>query len=328
MPPPTPPGDERHDSTSVVSGGTGREDPEHAGSAETIDKAEEASPTEAIGGSEGEISPLEGGRWRLVRTEELLLRSPVREPEEEPDDKPAVQLERRQELEQHLRSSPTDLDGYLELAAIYRAEDRPVEARRILQQAVQIFPEEEELLWEFEEATLARSRQQLREVTELARRLDTLETERELKRSQNDWACRRMDVCRARLKRNPSLVHLKVVLAEAMYDAELYEPAIDELDGVLTNDELSPHAYLIRGRCLIAIGKDLEAMSSLRAASMRRAVTAPLRTRVSALRLLCEAAERLGVELTLKRYRQHLAAAEKELAEQSSGRNDRAAPDD
>jgi tetratricopeptide (TPR) repeat protein len=282
------------------------------------DDRNSTSATGGLEGEQGEISPMAGGRWRPVRPEELLRKSaePVeRKPVEET---PHVQLHRRQELEQHLRASPTDLDGYMELAAIYRSEDRPIEARRILQQAIQIFPEDEALLWEFEEATLARSRQQLREVTELAQRLDTLETEREFKRSQNDWACRRMDVCRARLKRDPSLVRLRVVLAEAMLDAGLYEPAIDELQAVLDNDELSPHAHLLRGRCLLALGRDIDAMSSLRAASMRRAVPAPLKTKVTALRLLCDAAERLGVELTLKKYRQYLESAENELAQHAS----------
>ncbi len=276
-----------------------------------------AAETASGGETDSESNPMEGGRWRPVRPEELLRKNQPTKENPPDQDPPKVRLERRQELEQHLRASPTDLDGYMELAAIYRAEERPIEARRILQQAMQIFPEEMDLLWEFEEATLARSRQQLREVTELAQRLDTLETERELKRSRNDWACRRMDVCHARLKRDPSLLHLNVVLAEAMYDAELYEPAIDQLDDVLNNDELSPHAYLVRGRCLLALGQDLEAMASLRAASIRRAVVAPLKIRIAALRLLCETAERLGVELTLKNYRQYLLRAEKELAASS-----------
>lgn len=289
------------------------------------DKQDPATATASADGI-GQFNPMEGGLWRPVKPDELLRRSSSPEPdssappasgETAPEVPPKIQLERRQELEQHLRASPTDLDGYMELAAIYRAENRPIESRRILQQAMQIFPEESKLLWEFEEATLARSLQQLREVTDLARRLDTLETERELKRSQNDWACRRMDVCRARLKRDPSLVHLRVVLAEAMLEAELYEPAIDEANCVLDNDELSPQAHLIVGRCKLALGLDVEAMASLRAASMRRAVVAPLKTRILALRLLCDTAERLGVEMTLQNYRQHLAAAEKELASQS-----------
>ena len=60
--------------------------------------------------------------------------------------------------------------------------------------------------------------------------------------------------------------------------------------------------------------KDVEAMASLRAASLRRSVVAPVRVRVAALRLLCETADRLGVTLTLAQYRQHLEKAEQELA--------------
>ncbi len=157
----------------------------------------------------------------------------------------------------------------------------------------------------------------LREVSELSARLDTIETERELKRSKNDWACRRMDVCRARLARDSSQHHLRVTLAEAMTDAGMFEGAIDELDPVLDNDDLSAAAFLIRGRCLLAMGKDVEAMAAFRASALRRAVVAPLKTRVIALRLLCETAERLGVTLTLANYRKHLQQAEQETAQQT-----------
>jgi tetratricopeptide (TPR) repeat protein len=225
-----------------------------------------------------------------------------------------LRLERRQELEHHLRGSPTDLDAFMELGRIYRAEDRPADSRRVFQQALQVFPDDQQLLWEYEEAVLARSMQQLREVTEVAKRLDTIEGDRELKRCQDDWACRRMDVCRARLARDPSLIYLRIVLAEAMYDASLYEGAIEELQPTLQHDELSPAAYLIQGRCQLEMGKELEAMASLRAAALRRSVPAPLRTRVIALRLLCDTAERLGVSLTLAQYQQHLQKAEQELA--------------
>ena len=268
----------------------------------------------------------EGGRWRQVRFEELSS-VPINEPgttarqEAKASTKPVenaqpkLRLERRQQLEHHLKKSPTDLDGYMELGRIYRADDRPLEAKRIFEQARQIFPDEQELLWEYEEAVLARSLQQYREVSDLAARLDTLETERELKRSQNDWARRRIEVCRARLNRDPNLYQLNIALAEAMHDAELYEDAITTVDMVISRDELSAVAYLIKGRCLLASGNNLQAMVALRAVALRRAVVAPLKTRIIALKLLCETAEKLGVTLTLKKYRQHLAQAEQELAQ-------------
>ena len=55
-------------------------------------------------------------------------------------------------------------------------------------------------------------------------------------------------------------------------------------------------------------------MVALRAVAFRRAVVAPLKTRIIALQLLCETAEKIGVGLTLAKYRQHLSQAEQELA--------------
>lgn len=280
------------------------------------------------------VSTLQGGHWREVKVEDLV-RGSIESDAEQPSrdhasvldtpsedttksEKPAaprkVRLERRQELEHHLKGSPTDLDAFMELGRIYRAENRPADARRVFQQAIQVFPDEPQVLWEYEEAILARSLQQLREVTDVARRLNTAETERELERCQNDWACRRMDICRARLKRDPSLAHLRMVLSEAMYDAGLYEGAIEELAPIINNDDFSSTAHLIKGRCLLQMGKDVDAMSELRAASLRRSSPSPPRIRVIALRLLCETAERMGVSLTLAQYRQHLEKAEQDLA--------------
>ena len=93
------------------------------------------------------------------------------EPTQAPKERPKLQLERRQELEHHLKHSPADLGAFLELGRIYRAENRPVDARRVFQQAVSIFPDDLELRWEHEESILSRSLQQLKEVTELSHRL-------------------------------------------------------------------------------------------------------------------------------------------------------------
>jgi tetratricopeptide (TPR) repeat protein len=255
---------------------------------------------------------MEGGRWRPVRPDELLRKNAPAKAE--PSEAPRVQLIRRQELEQHLKNCPVDRDAYIELVRIYREEQRPLDARRILQQALQTFPKDESLIWELEEATLSRSKQQLREVTELANRLNTPEAMRELKRSQTDWACRRIDVCRARLGRNPDEKHLHLVYAEALLDSGMFEAATSEANKVIQIDEFAPQAYLLAGRALLAMGKDLEAMTMLRSCALRRAVPAPIRIRVLGLRLLCETSERLGTTLTLNRYRQQLLLAEQELS--------------
>ena len=103
-----------------------------------------------------------------------------------------------------------------------------------------------------------------------------------------------------------------------MLEDDRHEDAIKELSRVLYVDEHSSHAHLILGRALLATGKDAQAMTALRAASLRRAIVAPMRVRVAALRLLCETARRLGVELTLTRYRESLHQAERELADSSA----------
>tara|TARA_R110002049_G_scaffold27321_2_gene94137 strand:+ start:297789 stop:298601 length:813 start_codon:yes stop_codon:yes gene_type:complete len=225
-----------------------------------------------------------------------------------------IKPQRRQELEHLLKTNPTDRNAYLELAAIYRCESRPLEAKRVLDQAHDLFPDDLTILWELEEATLARSLQQYRGFSDLAKRLETAEAEREVQRSASDWALRRIEVCHARLQRDPALRHLHLARAEAFMDVDRFEEAIEEIQPVLNSDEHSPQAHLILGRALLATGKDAPAMAALRAASLRRAVVAPVRVRVAALRLLCETAERLGVELTLARYRESLHQAEHELA--------------
>ena len=107
-------------------------------------------------------------------------------------------------------------------------------------------------------------------------------------------------------------------VVKAMLEAERYEEAIDELLEAAKDDEHAPQAHLMRGRCLLEKGKDLEAMVALRAATLRRAVPAPPKVKVAGLKLLCEIAERMGVHLTLERYRQQLEQAEQDLQKSST----------
>ncbi len=229
-----------------------------------------------------ELSPLDGGRWRPVSPDELLRKNASPNSNENAASghnsnqsaagikPPVVQLERRQELEHKLKSNPTDLDGFLELAQIYRDELRPLESKRLLKQAGKIFPDNEAVRFQFEEAVLARSLQQLREVADLAKRVKNPEADRELQRSQSDWAQRRMDVCRARLERDPSQVGLRLTMAEAKFDAEMFEDAMEDASQLLELDDLSAQAHFLRARCLSALGKDLPAMKELRAVALRR----------------------------------------------------------
>lgn len=275
--------------------------------------SDSASGDQVVETGNPHLSPLEGGRWRPVSPDELLKKEPVAADQAKHDARPSVQLERRQELERKLRSNPTDLAGFLELASIYRSENRPLDAKRLLSQAVKIFPDDEQIRFQLEEAVLARSLQQLREVIDLAERLNTPETHRELERSRSDWACRRIEVCQARLQRDPSQLGLRMTLAEATFDAELFDDAYEEAGRLLELDEFSPAAHFLRARCLLATGKDLEAMKELRVVALRRAVVAPERLRLTSLKLLCELANKLQLEATGQQYRDHLKRLEQQL---------------
>jgi tetratricopeptide (TPR) repeat protein len=224
---------------------------------------------------------------------------------------------RRQQLERTVREGSLDIDLYLELAALHRAEDRPLEARRILQQALQLSKDDPRVLWEFEEATLARSLQQVREVADLAARLHTPEVDREMKRAQTDWSNRRLEVCRARLNRDPTQIQLRLVVAEALYDLGMFKEACEEVLPCLESDATSSAAHLIRGKCLLDMGQDLDALADFRAVAMRRAVPGPAKMRLTAMRYALDIAQRNQLALSIERYRHAMESAEHDLAKEA-----------
>lgn len=227
---------------------------------------------------------------------------------------PKIQLERRQILERKLQSNPNDPEAFLELAKIYREEHRPLEAKRVLEQGQKIFPDDMEMQWQWEEAVLARSLQQFREANDLASRVNSVDADHELERGQENWIKSRIDVCRARLRRDSTLLQLRVVLAEALFDAGEFDEAITAVQPVLGSDDFASPGYLIEGRCFLAIGKQVDAMRSLRASTMRRAVPAPLKIRIAGLRLLCDTAAYLGVTESRVHYELLLQNAQTELS--------------
>ncbi len=222
-------------------------------------------------------------------------------------------IERRQFLEHHLKGSPTDLDSYMELAQLYRSENRPADARRVLQQAVQVFPDNASVLWELEEAILARSLQQYREVLEVSKKLESPEMDRELNRSASDWVCRRIEVCEARLDRNPELHDLRLSLGEALLDAGRHQDAIDAVTILLQQDHFSASASYLRGKCQLELGRNHDAMRSLRSVALRRAVTATPSLKIAALKLLALTAERIGATQTLELYKDQLHELESRI---------------
>ncbi len=263
-------------------------------------------------------SQLEGGVWRPLAPEELLRKGM---PQDDPLNADASSqgprtppLERRQELERFIKDRPADMDAYLELAAIYRQAGRSAEATRVLKTALEVEPAHAEVLWQLEEARLARALQQLRDVREMAARVKTPEADRELERAQTDWACRRVEVCRDRLARDPAAIRLRLVLAEALRDLGEYEAAIEAIAAALEHDSEAPQAYLIQAQCQQTLGRHLEALASYRSAALRRAVPAPAKLRVVAMRAASSIATNLGLVATLEIYQQALRQAKSDAA--------------
>jgi len=243
--------------------------------------------------------------------------SPPAQPAEPAARQDPARPDRRQQLEQRIRERTIEIDLYLELAAIHRAEDRPLEAKRVLHQALQLNEADPRVLWHYEEAVLARSLQQLREVAQLAARLNTPEVQRELDRAQTDWANRRLDVCRARLARDPEKHHYRLVMAEAFADLGLHEQACESLTPCFAFDAHAPAARLLQGNCLSALADDLGALTAYRAAALRRTLHIPPKIRGAAMRAAAEIAQRLGLTLSQQRYLHALESAEAELAEEA-----------
>lgn len=215
----------------------------------------------------------------------------------------------------------TDREAYLELGVIYRSENRPLQAAKVLQKGHEVFPEDTTILWEWEEARLARSLQQLAEVNEMVVKTKSTLADKELERSKTDWAACRIQVCRARIARDSSRQYLRLVLGEALYDLARYDEAIDELEPLADHEQHGSTAALWMGRCHLVCGRDIEAMKWLRNACLRRAVVSPPKVRLAALRLLIDLADRHGLTATLEHYQSILAS----ISENDANTNAKAA---
>lgn len=215
---------------------------------------------------------------------------------------------RRQSLERRLKDARTDREAYFELATIYRSEGRSMQASKILKQGCEVFPDDLDLLWEYEESQLARSIQQLMEVREMAAKAKNAAFDKDVERCSTDWAHCRVKVCRARLARNLEMQHLRLVLGEALYDLDKPADAINELDPLMQNDNHSSAAAYWIGKCHLVSGSDIEAMHWFRIASLRRSVTSPPKVQMAALKILVDLADRHGVAATHELYKSTLAS--------------------
>ncbi|QDV69604.1 Tetratricopeptide repeat protein [Rosistilla carotiformis] len=211
-------------------------------------------------------------------------------------------VQRRQALEMSIRDAPADVAPYLELARIHRAIDKPAEAQKVLEKAVRVASDDPDVLWELEEAELARSLQRLKELKGLHNQHPTPDVTSDLERAQHEWAIRRAEVCRKRLLRDPSQTNLCIVMAEAMYEMGKFNEAIAALEPALEDPQECSKAFLVRGMCLQAINEPLAALTAFRGAALRRSLQPLPSVKLAALRHAADLASRLGLRATCKRY--------------------------
>ncbi len=207
--------------------------------------------------------------------DDLLIRpSPVeleRWLEEEPAPKQTnVTLERFQTLEHLIRENPLTADPYLELARIYLQRNRWTDAKRVLENASQRFPEHEQVNFLHEEAQLARSLQLLWEAQAAHRQEPTRLTEESVDRSRLELNVLREKICRARLSRHPQQLELHLPLATALSNLDRPDQAIASLQLAGAQPKLRSAAAWQLGQLLESLHRVPEALSAYRRAALFR----------------------------------------------------------
>ncbi len=215
-------------------------------------------------------------------------------------------LDERQKLLRRLRLNAADRDAALEMAVIYRREKNPAAAVKMLTDAAKELPGDLTLLWELEEARLLRSLQQLGEVRMIAKKIGPEQVAEDLQRVVANWANTRLQVCTARVARDPALVHLRLMIGEAHLELEDYQDAIDSVQPLIDDPRHAATASFITARAHQAMGHDAAAMSAYRGAALCRSHPVTPALAIAAIRPLITMATRHGLDASKKIYQQRL----------------------
>lgn len=239
--------------------------------------------------------------------DDLLIRpSPVelaRWLEEEPAPKHSnVNLERFQTLEHLIRDNPLTSEPYLELSRIYLQRNRWTDAKRVLENACQRFPEDEQANFLYEEAQLARSLQLLWEAQAAHRDEPTRLTEERVDRSRLELNVLRERICRARLLRHPQQLELHLPLATALTNLDRPDEAIASLQLAGAQPKLRSAAAWQLGQLLESLNRVPEALSAYRRAALFRVPPPSPDIKRRALNAAANLAERNGMIDSARRY--------------------------
>lgn len=216
--------------------------------------------------------------------------------------KPAIPLERFQALEHVIRDFPLHPNPYLELSKIYLSSSRWNDAKRVLDLAVERFPEHEELSFLREESQIARSLQ-LYCVAEQEYQLEpTSITQERLDRCRVELNVLREKICNSRLQRHPERWELYLPLATALENLGKTGEAIRFLSKAAQEPKLRAEAALQLGATFERAGKIPEALSAYRRAALFRVPPPTTAIRLQALNAAADLAERSNMIDSARRY--------------------------
>ena len=229
------------------------------------------------------------------------------------EDSPVV-LERFQSLEKVIRDIPLTVDPYLELAEIYIKSTRWLDAKRVLEKAIERFPENEKANFLFEEAQLARSVQLLQDAQQLHESQPTKLTDKSLQRCLLELNVLREKVYRGRLGRHPDQIGLNIPLAVALENLGQRKEAIACLESAVVVPEFRSEAAYHLGQLYERAGEVTKALSLYRRAAMFRVPLPSVDARLRALAAAANLAQKSKMIDSAKRYLQMLVELQPENA--------------
>ena len=221
-----------------------------------------------------------------------------------------IPLERFQTLEHILRDSPINVDPYLELSRIYLKSSRWTDAKRVLDSAVERFPENEQANFLREEAQIARSLQLVSEAKTAHDAEPTRLTQESLDRCYLELNVLREKVCRSRLARHPEQIELNMPLATALENLGDKDGAIACLQAAVEQPKLRAQAALQLGQLYERAQRIPEALSAYRRSAMFRVPPPTPEIKLKALTLAANLAQRSGLVDSALRYVQMLVELE------------------
>jgi tetratricopeptide (TPR) repeat protein len=221
--------------------------------------------------------------------------------------KPAsIPLERFQHLEQEIRNSPANSEPYVELGQIYINQERWNDAKRVLDSGVQMCPECEPLVLMHEELMLHQANLLLSQAkTNLAQERSE-EKKYALEQAEVNYANERIRICRERFSRHPEQKELLINWAIGLRQLGRFEEAIGLLAKAAEEPDLRARASLQLGMCYQTLNRPLEALASLRRASMFRSPSPEPKIRQRALELALDLAEEYSLIDSARFYAKQL----------------------